>query len=433
MCRACGAAPPSRIGHRSVPARPRSIPGTDFGRWCACTVPIYARTVSTAARTGRRLTPGQTTWLSTVFAVVIGGLLWLSVAGDQWQSARTLFWGDLAPGVASLAAMQCRRRWPLAVTVLTVAATAVSVSAIGPWIVCQVSLSARRRWREILPTAALSVLAGQASLAVQPNRTMSWYVNLIFCVLAAGVVVAIGMYLGARRDLIASLHDRAERAEREQALQVSTARAGERTRIAREMHDVLAHRMSLVALHAGALAFRTDLTPAETRRTAGIIQVNSQRALGDLREILGLLRDTERGIGATQHRPQPTLGDLHTLLDDERAAGAHVSLRCDLADIDALPASVGRSAYRIVQEGLTNARKHAPHAAVTVELTGRPGSELKLTVRNPVAVGVRSSGGEGGFGLVGLAERAAASHGRFEHGLTPDGDFVVRAWLPWDR
>ena len=390
--------------------------------------------MSTAERTGRRLTPAQTTWLSTVFAVVIGGLLWLSVAQDQWQSARTLFWGDLALGVASLAAMQFRRRWPLAVTVLTVAATAVSVSAIGPWIVCQVSLSARRRWREILPTAALSVLAGQASLAVQPNRTMSWYVNLLFCVLAAGVYVAIGMYLGARRDLIASLHDRAERAEREQALQVSTARAGERTRIAREMHDVLAHRMSLVAVHAGALAYRTDLSAAETRETAAIIQANSQRALADLREILGLLRDTERGIDATHHRPQPTLGDLDSLLDDERAAGAHVTLRSDLEDLDALPESIGRSAFRIVQEGLTNARKHAPHAMVTVELTGHPGNGLDLSVRNPVRVGGELNGKDGaGFGLVGLAERAAASHGRLEHGLTRNGDFVLRAWLPWER
>ena len=390
--------------------------------------------MSTAERTGRRLTPGQATWLSTVFAVVIGGLLWLSVAGDQWQSARTLFWGDLVLGVASLAAMQFRRRWPLAVTVLTVAATAVSVSAIGPYIICQVSLSARRRWREILPTAALSVLTGQASLAVQPNRTMSWYVNLLFCVLAAGVVVAIGMYLGARRDLIASLHDRAERAEREQALQVSTARAGERTRIAREMHDVLAHRMSLVAVHAGALAYRTDLSAAETRETAAIIQANSQRALADLREILGLLRDTERGIDVTHHRPQPTLSDLDSLLDDERAAGAHVTLRSDLADLDALPESIGRSAFRIVQEGLTNARKHAPHAMVTVELTGHPGNGLDLSVRNPVRVGGELNGKDGaGFGLVGLAERAAASHGRFEHGLTPNGDFVLRAWLPWEQ
>jgi signal transduction histidine kinase len=390
--------------------------------------------VSTAERTGQRLTPAQTTWLSTVFAVVIGGLLWLSVAQDQWQSARTLFWGDLALGVASLAAMQYRRRWPLAVTILTVAATAVSVSAIGPWIVCQVSLSARRRWREILPTAALSVLAGQASIAVQPNRTMSWYVNLLFCVLAAGVVVAIGMYLGARRDLIASLHDRAERAEREQALQVSTARAGERTRIAREMHDVLAHRMSLVAVHAGALAYRTDLSAAETREAAAIIQANSQRALADLREILGLLRDTERGIDVTHHRPQPTLSDLDSLLDDERAAGAHVTLRSDLEDLDALPESIGRSAFRIIQEGLTNARKHAPHAIVTVELTGHPGNGLDLSVRNPVRVGGELNGKDGaGFGLVGLAERAAASHGRLEHGLTRNGDFVLRAWLPWER
>lgn len=390
--------------------------------------------MSTAERTGWRLTPGQATWLSTVFAVVIGGLLWLVVAQDQWQSARTLFWADLALGVASLVAMQFRRRWPFAVTVLTVAATAVSVSAIGPWIVCQVSLSARRRWREILPTAALSVLTGQALLAVQPNQTMSWYVNLLFCVLAAGVYVAIGMYLGARRDLIASLHDRAERAEREQALQVSTARAGERTRIAREMHDVLAHRMSLVAVHAGALAYRTDLSAAETRETAAIIQANSQRALADLREILGLLRDTERGIDVTHHRPQPTLGDLDSLLDDERAAGAHVTLRSDLEDLDALPESIGRSAFRIVQEGLTNARKHAPHAIVTVELTGHPGNGLDLSVRNPVRVGGELDGKDGaGFGLVGLAERAAASHGRLEHGLTRNGDFVLRAWLPWER
>ena len=93
--------------------------------------------------------------------------------------------------------------------------------------------------------------------------------------------------------------------------------------------------------------------------------------------------------------------------------------------------SIGRSAYRIVQEGLTNARKHAPHAAVTVELAGRPGSGLDLAVRNPVRLGDHGPDDGPGFGLVGLAERAAASHGCFEHSLTPDGDFVVRSWLPW--
>jgi signal transduction histidine kinase len=293
-----------------------------------------------------------------------------------------------------------------------------------------VSLSARRHWGEILPTAVLSVASGQVLYAVQPDQTMPWYGNLIFTALATGVVVAIGMYIGARRDLVESLRDRADRAEREQELRVAAVKATERASIAREMHDVLAHRMSLVALHAGALAYRLDLSEAETRDTAGIVQANSQGALADLREILSLLRDTGDESDA---RPQPTLGDLDFLLEAERAAGAHITLQSDLDDRSAPPVSIGRSAYRIVEEGLTNARKHARHAAVTVELSGRPGIGLDLSVRNPIRVGGQHAGnGLPGFGLVGLAERAAASHGRFSSGLTQGGDFLVQAWLPWD-
>ncbi|MGY1761437.1 sensor histidine kinase [Geodermatophilus sp. SYSU D00779] len=370
-------------------------------------------------------------WRVTLFAVLFGGV-WLVLFREQWGSAGALFWIDAALGVVSVGAVPFRRRRPVAVAVLTAAATALSASAIGAWTVCTASLATRRRWREVLPVAVLGVLGGLVLYAVQPEQPLSWVANLVFTVLLTGVVVAVGMYVGARRELLASLRDRADRAEREQTLQVASARTAERARIAREMHDVLAHRMSLVALHAGALAYRTDLSPDQTRETAGVIQANSQRALTDLREILGLLRDPERGIDATDHRPQPTLGDLATLLADEHAAGAHVTLHSSVEDLDELPVSTGRSAYRIVQEALTNARKHAPHAAVTVELAGSPGRGLDLCVRNPVRAGGRD-GDDPGFGLVGLAERAAASHGRLEHGRTADGDFVLRAWLPWDR
>jgi signal transduction histidine kinase len=105
----------------------------------------------------------------------------------------------------------------------------------------------------------------------------------------------------------------------------------------------------------------------------------------------------------------------------------------DLEDRTAVPVSTGRSAYRIVEEGLTNARKHAPHAAVTVELAGRPGHGLDLTVQNPLVAGGDHGTGGSGFGLVGLAERAVASHGRLQSGVLGNGDFVLRAWLPWDR
>ena len=165
------------------------------------------------------------------------------------------------------------------------------------------------------------------------------------------------MFVRARRQLVASLRERAERAEAEQQLRVEQAQAQERARIAREMHDVLAHRISLLSMHAGALEFRPDADPEEIARAAGVVRASAHQALQDLREVIGVLRE-EPGDGDPE-RPQPTLEALPALLEESREAGMHVSHECKVEDLAAVPAGVGRNAYRIVQEGLTNARKHA--------------------------------------------------------------------------
>jgi signal transduction histidine kinase len=246
------------------------------------------------------------------------------------------------------------------------------------------------------------------------------------------VLIAAGLYIGARRALLASLKDRAERAEREQAMRVAQARTTERARIAREMHDVLAHRISLVAMHAGAMAYRTDLSPHESRRTAEVIRDNAHQALADLREVLGMLRE-DRTPDAVS-RPQPTLRDVPGLIDEATTSGMNVRFSSDVGDLAPPPETVGRSAYRIIQESLTNARKHAPDTAVDVRLSGEPGGDLTVEIRNPLRVGDRSdkvSLPGSGLGLIGLTERAELSGGRLEHGRTAGREFFVRAQLPW--
>ena len=363
-------------------------------------------------------------------------LLAFGDAGQRlWESHPLWFWGDLTLGALSFASLPFRRRWPVPVTMLIGVAGLASASIAGPFIVAMVSLSTRRRWREIVPVAAVSTVAGVAYFGVVPAVQSPWYVNVTFSVIVMAVLVAVGMYVGARRELLATLQDRAERAEREQEFRIAQAQANERARTAREMHDVLAHRMSLVAMHSGALAYRTDLDPEEIRHAADVIQTNAHLALTDLREVLGLLRDDDEPTGPA--RPLPTLRDIPELIGQARTAGMRVTLNNDVADLAAAPEAVGRHAYRMIQESLTNARKHAPGTAVHVRLDGAPGGELGVEVRNPLRLGVEAVNVDvvpaSGLGLVGLAERAALSGGRFEHGPNGSSEFVVRARLPWPR
>jgi signal transduction histidine kinase len=194
------------------------------------------------------------------------------------------------------------------------------------------------------------------------------------------------------------------------------------------MHDVLAHRISLLSLHAGALEFRPDAPPEEVARAAGVIRSSAHAALEDLRAVIGVLR--EAPPGEAPERPQPTLADLPALIEESRDAGMRVTFSSP--DLVAPPDSLGRNAYRIVQEGLTNARKHARGSTVDVVLAGSPEAGLEIEIRNRLPVGAVASSIPGaGSGIIGLSERASLAGGRLEHGRTEAGDYRLWAWLPW--
>jgi signal transduction histidine kinase len=362
-------------------------------------------------------------------AVAISAVAWSELAPWQWEHRRWWFWTDLAIGLTTLVMLAWRRRYPVTVAVTINLLTLVSWSAGGPATLALVSLATRRRWREVVPVGLLALVAGVVLEGMNPVRTNGYAFTIPLVTLIIAVSVGWGMYIGSRRELVATLRERAETAEIEQAARVAQARTAERSRIAREMHDVLAHRISLVTMHAGALAYRDDLSRDEVRTTAEIIQDNSHRAMVELREVLGVLRE---GPGdADPERPQPSADDLMALIDEARTSGMRLEPSFSVA-LDDIPEPLGRTVYRVVQEALTNARKHAADTLVTVSVAGGRGEGLTIGVRNPLRVGEpRSAPPRSGLGLAGLAERTELAGGRLTHRVSPGAEFVLEAWLPW--
>ena len=264
-----------------------------------------------------RLTWWESAW-RYLLAVVISGLAWGQIGYHEWQNGSPWFWIDLAGGVVSLGVVRFRRRWPLGTALVLTFFGLFSMSSAGPGVLAVVSLCTRRNLRQIIPVAILNVAFGVLYTSWQPagNKDPAW-VSFTFGVAITVAMVAYGMYAGSRRELIWTLRERARQAEAEQELRVEHAQSAERERIAREMHDVLAHRISLVTMHAGALAYRTDLPPEQVRETARLIQTKAHEALADLRQVLGMLR----GEDGTGDRPQPTLADLDTLMEEARTSG----------------------------------------------------------------------------------------------------------------
>ncbi|MDD7939281.1 histidine kinase [Actinomycetospora lutea] len=280
-----------------------------------------------------------------------------------------------------------------------------------------------------LATAVAVGAAGAVAHAVQglvrpiPGLPYGWL--LVIDVVTHAALVAWGALVRLRT---AAREEERRRAEAEQAARIAAARRQERATIAREMHDVLGHRLSLVAASAGALEYRPDAPAEQIARAAGVVRAGAHQALEELREVIGVLRADDLVGVSGDARPQPTSADLPALVEESREAGLSVSLSSSVEGDP--PETLGRTAYRIVQEGLTNARKHAAGVPVSVVVAGAEGEVLRVEVVNRLPVGAVAPDGRG-TGLVGLVERAASVGGRLEHGRTADGEFRLLAELPW--
>jgi signal transduction histidine kinase len=333
---------------------------------------------------------------------------------------------DLACGALVCVALWWRRQAPVAVaTGLALAASVVATAGVANMVALY--FAARyRSLRAAVAIAVLDVLAGWVFWLVYPgNQALSLTLTVNLAIAAA--VTAWGALLQSQGALVAAYRERAERAEEEKALREDWIRATERTRIAREMHDVVAHRISLVALHAGGLEVAPAHQPDDVRRAAALIRSSAVDALDELRTAIGVLRaDEPRSLD------QPGFDRIEDLVHDARAAGQDVALDLDpalVAESGSPSAAVGRDVYRIVQEGLTNARKHAPGEQVRVAVR-RTHDTVETVVVNRCSQ--RSLGVPGSSnGLIGLSERAALAGGTLEHRIDEAGTFELKAVLPW--
>ncbi|MFE9043281.1 sensor histidine kinase [Streptomyces sp. NPDC007818] len=366
------------------------------------------------------------------------------------------------------AVLLVRRRWPIAVVLVSIAVAPAEMGYLMGFVGLY-TLAASE-----VPRRFTAVLAGMATVAVfvvtavELRRDIAaqaddfdpsaWYVPLMALLMTLGLnapPVLSGLYIGARRRLMESLRERADSLEQELSLladraeqRAQWARQEERRRIAREMHDVVAHRVSLMVVHAAALQAVALKDPQKAVRNAALVGDMGRQALTELREMLGVLREEAvpaaveavplAAVGraaaaaaeAAASEEGPGLGALEELCEQSRLAGAVVEL-VEVGESGAYPVEVGRTAYRVVQEALTNVHKHAPGAEVVVRVAHR-GAEVAMQVENGPSVEGAADAGlpSGGNGLVGMRERVVRLGGAFVSGPTDVGGFKVSAVIP---
>ncbi|MFI1987856.1 sensor histidine kinase [Actinoplanes sp. NPDC020271] len=353
--------------------------------------------------------------------VVDAGIIAVAAA-DIWIGLYDDGLTGLLVGVVACAALGLRRRFPLVAFLLTVPAGVTQDAVVAPFVALYTLAVTARDRRLLAACATLSAVAAvvPSPLSDEPSWDAGMVVAFAYRLALAGAPVLLGQLVRTRHELSRRIVEIHEAREHERLLHARTVLAQERARLAREMHDVVSHQVSLIAVQAGVL----QVTAGEpgTREAARTIRELSAGTLDELRTMVSVLRgDGDDGAALA---PQPTLADLPALVG---ASGLDVKLTGEITVAVASP--VQRAVYRTVQEALTNVRKHAPGACVTVELF-EDGPDVGVTVTNsrPAEPALPLPGGR--LGLVGLHERAELLHGSLESGPRPDGGFRVRMRLP---
>jgi signal transduction histidine kinase len=376
-------------------------------------------------------------------AAILAGFAWHTLIEDFAIPNRLA--GTLA--VAHAVSVVLCLYWPMSgwwmsllIAVVTSVAAQLAGAApplwTGPSLVIHLTVllvaGLRVRPRVLVEMWLLTLLAGSVLALALPGRGSSPdIVGMVDMVETAFLSGAVLVLAGAVRGRSEALRRLAEARDASEAERARRALLEERARIARELHDVVAHHMSVIAIQAEAAPYRVSEPPPELARSFGTIRSNALAALTELRRVLGVLRASEGGDPGGDSAPQPTLSRLDELVTNARAAGLSVSSAMH-GTPQPLPQAVELSAYRIAQEALSNAIRHAPGSDVRVEVAYRPAS-LELRVRNgaPRVKAVSSAGP--GHGVVGMRERVAMLGGQLASGPEPGGGYAVVAVLPIGR
>lgn len=365
-------------------------------------------------------------WAVDAACVLLAGTM-ASVAlllpDPQWPLPR---WVSGTAALAACGALLVRRRHPVRLTVVLVLASVLVPAVSGASLIALFTAAVHRRLPTVMALVVLAVASAmvQFSLVATVGRSGYW-IAVGGAVLISLLVVGWGIAVRARRELVLLMAERMRRLRLEQESRVLEARRAVREGIARDLHDSLAHRLSLITMSAGALGYRGSAPDSDVEDMVEILRTNARLGLSELRQVVTVLRRPDGGAVAGQHDP----GALWDLVDEARASGQVVDVTWAVP-VDALAPGVRDSLYRCVQEGLSNARKHGADRQVTLRGRIEPAGTVHLDLVNPVAGRDPTGPVEGdGSGLDGLRERIGAYGGRLATS-TADGCFRLQVCWP---